>query len=54
MRKKEIVLGIKQPTKYKWHKYEGSCNAAISETWLDINEIFMLGSSYLLVISWKG
>ena len=39
----EIVLGIKQPTKYKWHKYEGSCNAAISQTCLEINEIFMLG-----------
>ena len=41
--REEIVLGIKQPTKYKWHKYEGSCNAAISQTWLEINEIFMLG-----------
>ena len=33
--REEIVLGIKQPTKYKWHKYEGSCNAAISQTWLE-------------------
>ena len=41
--REEIVLGIKQPTKYIWHKYEGSCNAAISQTWLEINEIFMLG-----------
>ena len=36
--REEIVLGIKQPTKYK-----GSCNAAVSQTWLEINEIFMLG-----------
>ena len=30
------MLGIKQPTKYKLHKYEGSCNTAISQTWLEI------------------
>ena len=41
--REEIVLGIKQPTKYKSNKHEGSCNAAISQTWLEINEIFMLG-----------
>ena len=40
--REEIVLGIKQPTKYKW-QYEGSYPAAISQTWLEINEIFMLG-----------
>ena len=46
--REEIVLGIKQPTKYKWHKYEGSCNAAI---WKRLTETLQFDLQWPLTLS---